>query len=313
MAIPVHCECGAVFEVRDEYAGKKGLCPTCGTQVLIPQPGEVVPPKVRSKPAPPPAPAPSDIYLEEEEEDDLPTRRIPLWAGFSSGFLGLNRTAGILLMFCGLCLVVISRGCDSTGNRSVARAAAQYQLVQNRFEDTWDRKMLPVESALAEARQNVEETEKELREERDKADPNQATIEKLQTRVEDYEDDIETRTEELDKLKREQTKEFARAAREDWRNYEVALRDASSGQRMQGWWLAWLFLGGTLTLILGLLTLAATGEGHEKLISLLMIGIITFSLYVGGAAWIDTVFSSVDSQETRQRAPNLVPRAGGFP
>ena len=40
MAIHVRCDCGALFQVREEYAGKKGQCPTCGNLVMIPAPGE---------------------------------------------------------------------------------------------------------------------------------------------------------------------------------------------------------------------------------------------------------------------------------
>ena len=35
MGIPVRCENGHEFKVKDKYAGKKGLCPHCKDQVYV--------------------------------------------------------------------------------------------------------------------------------------------------------------------------------------------------------------------------------------------------------------------------------------
>ena len=43
MPIIVHCPCGAQFRVRDEYAGKKAQCPTCGEAVVIPTEADQTP------------------------------------------------------------------------------------------------------------------------------------------------------------------------------------------------------------------------------------------------------------------------------
>jgi hypothetical protein len=48
-------------------------------------------------------------------------------------------------------------------------------------------------------------------------------------------------------------------------------------------------------LVVGLLTVGFGGEKHERLICLIMIAIITFSVYVGGLAWINTIVSSATS------------------
>jgi hypothetical protein len=43
MPITVTCECGRVFHTREEYAGRRGLCPDCKRQFDIPIPFERVP------------------------------------------------------------------------------------------------------------------------------------------------------------------------------------------------------------------------------------------------------------------------------
>jgi hypothetical protein len=38
MSIRVDCPNGHTFKVRDEFAGKHGLCPTCKARLVVPQP-----------------------------------------------------------------------------------------------------------------------------------------------------------------------------------------------------------------------------------------------------------------------------------
>ena len=38
MAISVKCQNGHVLKVRDEFAGKAGLCPHCNSPVYVPMP-----------------------------------------------------------------------------------------------------------------------------------------------------------------------------------------------------------------------------------------------------------------------------------
>lgn len=55
MAIKVHCEgCGTTLEVKDEFAGKKGRCPTCKTILDVPAHEPTVPTPIRATPGRPP-------------------------------------------------------------------------------------------------------------------------------------------------------------------------------------------------------------------------------------------------------------------
>jgi DNA-directed RNA polymerase subunit RPC12/RpoP len=38
MSIVVSCQCGKQFKVKDEFAGKKGKCPSCGNRFIVPTP-----------------------------------------------------------------------------------------------------------------------------------------------------------------------------------------------------------------------------------------------------------------------------------
>ncbi len=80
-----------------------------------------------------------------------------------------------------------------------------------------------------------------------------------------------------------------------WKSLKRDSRNAMANNVLGQFWRELLFVVGTVVLSVGLLTVGFTGEPHERRICLIMITIITFSIYVGGLAWIDTVISSAAS------------------
>jgi hypothetical protein len=93
MSIPVTCgQCGWRATVKDELAGQKGKCPTCGEPIPIPKKGiappapprrkpdaddepEVVEDELRSRSKPGSRPASISTRRRNEDEDDRPRRR----------------------------------------------------------------------------------------------------------------------------------------------------------------------------------------------------------------------------------------------
>src|SRR5262249_53209609 len=75
--IVVDCECGKRLKTKDQHAGKRTQCPSCGRMVTFPQPGSAIepapedfeiaaPPDLSPEPEPEPAPeAQSPDWLEE--------------------------------------------------------------------------------------------------------------------------------------------------------------------------------------------------------------------------------------------------------
>ena len=59
--------------------------------------------------------------------------------------------------------------------------------------------------------------------------------------------------------------------------------------QMWGYWREMLFVLGSIVLSVGLLATGFTGEAPERWICLIMLAIVTFSLYVGGMAWISSM------------------------
>ena len=60
-----------------------------------------------------------------------------------------------------------------------------------------------------------------------------------------------------------------------------------------GYWTEWIFVIGSILLMIGLILVGFTGVGPERIICLAMIAIITFSIYIGGVAWLSSVVNTV--------------------
>ena len=58
------------------------------------------------------------------------------------------------------------------------------------------------------------------------------------------------------------------------------------------YWREWVFVLSAIVLTIGLLAVSAIAEGAERLVCLIMLAIITFSIFIGGVAWMAGARSS---------------------
>ena len=298
MPINVTCACGAQFRVKDEHAGRLARCPTCGAEMTIEAaaPLETGPtaedhggtpdfPEIR--------PAADEPVLSRGGRSARKTRTS------GSTLLGMNRTLGTIMLLSGLVTVLFSRGCNSISGRSTLRDDANYRLVKNEFDD---KNKGDVDSAL----EKIDELKEELRDLEKRrfgrnpeggADPNAGEVQRLRDQISNKNKDIRRARESLSDLADEASRKKKKLERGKWRDRKQTARDSSLHRDTRTFWLEWLFLIGTIVLSIGLLTVGFTGQGTEKTICLIMIAIITFSIYIGGTAWIDNVFDTVRARE----------------
>ncbi len=198
----------------------------------------------------------------------------------------VNLLVGKPLLFVGLLLVLLGRGGDAVGLRAVARTQAQYREAQQNFTNTWDGKARALE-------RQMREVQRELNTAKD-----QTELRKKQTELQDKQRDLTV----------ERQKEQDRLEEATWKNLREAADAAANNHQMMIYWYEWAFMIGTLVLMLGLLVLGFTGHGAERWICYIMIAIITFSIYVGGAAWIESIASSFRTTD----GPPAVKTGGTF-
>lgn len=239
MIIPCS-HCGKKLEVDESMSGRSARCPSCHQVFTIQLPAAGAP-DVAEPAASAPAKAEPEVPIASPAGGMLASLLGP-WPA-SCGRVTL--VARVLLL-AGLVLVLLSRGCDSIGNRAVLRASAKQQHVENEFRDKWDRQI-------------------------NAANPS-----------------------EMSGLREKMSKERAELEKDDWAELKSAARDASSSNAMWGYWREWMFLAGTIVLVLGLVGTAFTsGVLVERILCLLMMAIITFSIYIGGLAWIGSIASNI--------------------
>jgi hypothetical protein len=175
-----------------------------------------------------------------------------------SDFKRLPVWTGRPLVAVGLILVLFSRGCDVISQRNIARTAEKMASAVADFKETWEGKQLDIERAI--------------KLERDKNEPDQKKLESL-------DNDLKETRKKKDKAEEENQ---TRA----WRSLKIGAREADSAYRINGYWRELFFVFSTITLAMGLLVVSWTAEGAERWVTLIMLAIITFSVFIGGIAWI---------------------------
>ncbi len=187
--------CGKRFTATEEMVGSQVTCPGCQRAFMVEADG-----------APTPAAAPAPAI--QAAASNATARRPAARGRDQSVGVGPDKLMMVkLLLGVGLSLVILSRGCDSIGNRGVARAAAKVQI----------------------ARRDEESKER------------------------------------ITKLSKAASK-------------------SASNNVMQAYWREWLFVLGSIGLVIGLMGVGFMSEGAERIVCLVMLSVIMFSIYMGGMA-----------------------------
>ncbi|MEX0866077.1 MAG: GYF domain-containing protein [Pirellulales bacterium] len=214
---------------------------------------------------PPEASPPAALHVRDEDRSlaaRAASKRAPRLPAvlLPTDFAGFARTFGVPLLMVGIVLVVFARGLDSLGNRGVARMKAKSAAAVDQFNDDWEARRLALEARIEAIREQEAPSERDA----------QRLDELLEQQAELTEQRAAARQE---------------AERTTWRNWQIAARDAERNNAMWAYWREWLFVLGSILLTCGLLSVGFHGGGSERMICLIMLAIITFSLYVGGFAW----------------------------
>jgi hypothetical protein len=186
---------------------------------------------------------------------DRPVRRQML-ATLPRPLHSLFRPASRLALLLGVLTVILARGCDSLGDRYVARLQAIASSAESQFQVEWEQR-----------RQALEDQRRDLQK---KAQQSPADRQKLQ--------DLGN---QLSRLDEEMRAEEARLRDTRWRDLQAKADESSDGNRIWGFWREVLFQLGTLLLSLGLFAVAYSVEGPERWICLGVLAVIIYSIFTG--------------------------------
>jgi len=243
----VQCPKGHRLQITELHLGKQVRCPICSDTFTVPETLSPATGPLGESSQPPIFPPQATLATPPRVPRSL------AWPPWLRNSLYLGRP----LVMLGLLLVLGARGCDALGKRNVEGAKARELLAEKKFEDTWDEKRGKIEDRikrLSDAETSTEESSKELSKAR----------------------------EELSKLRDDQQKEKAALGRGAWRDLKIKARDAAAKNQISAYWRECTFILGTILLAFGLMIVSWSAQGAERWISLIILAIITFSLYVVG-------------------------------
>ncbi len=301
----VTCPNGHRIRVSDRHIGRSIKCPNCQSSFVAAADDQVLESDEHDK---------AEITTDSHSRLDLKglIERFPILA-LANNFVGKP-----LLLF-GLLFAILGRGCDATSMRSVARADAHYYEPRVAFDLEWYSKISAVQQKLDKKNAQIAESRDSvgIGMPRAQGGPGMAEDEESRKRMTEMQKEKFGLEQELRKVRADHTAALAENENGPWKPLRESAMKASNEHRMSIYWHEWLFIFGTVVLVLGVLTLAFTGHGAERWIAYIMIAIITFSIYVGGVAWIGSIVSSTGSTggsgtlspiERSERAPVPFPR-----
>ncbi len=187
-------------------------------------------------------------------------RTHPLGAGINN-FFHQFKFIGYPCLVIGFMLVITGKGCDSLGQRWAARLNANSRIAETKFDAKYDKQRNSLQAQI----DSINESD----------NPNTDRITDLNKRISD--------------LTKAQNKERNRLMKTTWYDLKSSARMADSNNRAWGFYREMIFVFGSMVLSIGLLVVGLTGDGSEKWICLIMLAIITFSIYVGGFAWVSSI------------------------
>lgn len=176
-----------------------------------------------------------------------------------------TRTICRIVLAVGLLLALFSRGCDSLGDRNVARRKAITESGRRQFQNDWDHKRL----------------ELQVEQQRLQANPGRSNIENK--RLQELATAIGKL--DIDRAEQERTLELGQ-----WLENEQAETQAAADDWIWGYWRQATLLFATALLVCSLLGVAYSSDGPERWISFVLLVVIFYSLYASDSVW-SRVFS----------------------
>lgn len=186
--------------------------------------------------------------------------------------LGTNdpalRYRGYIAILVGLVLVILARGCDSIGNRNVARMQANVRLATADFDEKWDRQERDVAQKIDALMSSTEPGQ---------VDPK--LLDELRKRQSD--------------LATQRAKDRRGLEADKWQAMRHDADTAAARNTARAYWRECFFVIGAVILAVGLLVMSVTTPGPERWVALVMLAIIVFSIFVVGSPWISSVGSAL--------------------
>ena len=244
------CPKGHRLQVSDSHLGQRIQCPACNESFVVPDGSR----PASGNAAAAPARANGGWTL---------ARGTHAWVA-ASDLARLARWTGRPLVAVGLFMALFAKGCESINLQAAAHASAAAKAVVQQYDEDHEFKKQSLQNEIDDlrAREDAKPDER-------KADERKR--EELRKQLRDF---------QADEAKDRRSKEMG-----EWHDLQTAARIAKRTSALNGYWHELFFLFAASVLVLGLLIVSCGAEGAERWVSLVMLAIIVYSLFVGGPGW----------------------------
>jgi hypothetical protein len=289
----ISCPNGHQIRVTDRHLGQPVKCPTCEASFVANA---------------------AEPQGNEFDVGSQPTRSAPRGG---VGLLGGGGITGLVsnfvakpLVFVGLLLAILGRGCDATSMRAAARTDAQYRQNKVPFDIEWAAKISTAQQSRNKKNQQIDELNEKMFKKGGAPDQDFQNLQKQMETLQNQRNELDK---EVRKLQIESSNALIEKENGEWKPAHEAALSASNHHRMWGFWFEMVFIFGTMVLVVGVLTLAFTAtQPAERWVAYILMSILAVSIYIGGFAWVESITTSMDSGS---RINNPYPRyedKGGF-
>jgi hypothetical protein len=255
MPFEITCPKGHRLQISDAHFGQRIQCPACNEWFVVPDASQ------------PQSPAPPSKLGGKMPSNPL------------SNLGRLSLLTGRPMVAVGLLLVLLCKGCESVGRRGVESAEANLEKAKTQFQDEKNSKLNPIRRELGLPTQDETAI----------GDHGIATRPALTGHSADEAakpDEKEKLAKRLDELTKSYNKDENAKQDGEWHDLRNVAREANSGYKINGYWRELFFVFGGIVLSLGLLVVSWGAEGAERWLTLVMLAIITFSMFIPGPGWV---------------------------
>lgn len=187
---------------------------------------------------------------------------------------GVWRVIGYVLFGIGAATLMGVRGCGALQKRAGTASFAKYRLAQAEFQQKWDEEKADLQRKL-----------------RDYDDP----IDQKPAANNDWQERNRRRAEinkDLEKVRKDEREAREDKERGDWKDLKRNSQADALAALRWGYLRQWILIPGVAVLAIGLVLLAIFGNRQETWLSLMILGVLVYSLFVGGELWADSQFDN---------------------
>lgn len=210
----------------------------------------------------------------------------------TTGGSAVMRTVGFICFGIGALVIVGMRGCVSLSRRGAHSAYAKYLKAQSDFRAKWEEERQDLEADQRRYSEQISELRDKMIGRNGAKTPSPDERKRLDEEIKSLNEKLSEVRKKLSDIGKDEAKDKADLQTGKWRKLQRDATTSGFNVMTTEYFTQWFILPAAVVMFIGLILLAKFGTNAETLISLVIIGVIVYSLFVGGELWADSILDS---------------------